>query len=285
MLFGAHVSIAKGIWNAPANAAAIGCEVFQMFTRSPQGGSVPLLNEEIAARFKDECKKYNQKEWYVHAPYFINFASSNPRIRHGSPTIIRQELERSSLLEAKYLMAHLGSFKDAGKEEGLIEVIKGLKTTLEGYEGSTQLLIELSAGAGAAIGSTFEELAEIIYHPDLEKFDIGVCYDTAHTFANSYDIRSPEMVEQTFKRFDKILGLKKLKMFHCNDSKIEFGGKKDRHEHIGEGYIGLEGFEALLSYKKLMKINFIAETEHDKIEQDLTTLKNIRNKTNKNALG
>jgi deoxyribonuclease-4 len=276
MLFGAHVSIAKGIWNAPTNAAAIGCEVFQMFTRSPQGGSVPPLTEEIAARFQEACKENNQKEWYVHAPYFINFASANPRIRHGSPTIIRQELERSSLLKATYLMAHLGSFKDKGKEEGLVEVIKGLKTTLEGYEGSTQFLIELSAGAGAAIGSTFEDLAEIIYHKDLEKFDIGVCYDTAHTFANSYDIRSSEMVEQTFKHFDKILGLKKLKIFHCNDSKIEFGGKKDRHEHIGEGHIGLEGFKALLGYKKLEKINFIAETEHDKIVEDLEVLKNIR---------
>lgn len=276
MLFGAHVSIAKGIWNAPGNAAAIGCEVFQMFTRSPQGGSVPPITEEIAARFKDECKKYHQKEWYVHAPYFINFASANPRIRHGSPTIIRQELERSSLLSTKYLMAHLGSYKDLGSVEGFKALISGLKTTLEGYEGSTRFLIELSAGAGSAIASSFEDLAEIIFHKDLEKFDIGVCYDTQHTFASGYDLRTPEMVEKTFKHFDKIIGLKKLKMFHCNDSKIEFGMKRDRHEHIGEGYIGKNGFETLLAYKKLQKINYIVETEHDKVVQDLELLKTIR---------
>lgn len=278
MLFGAHVSIAKGIWNAPGNAAKIGCEVFQIFTRSPQGGSVPPITEKIAVRFKEECKKYNQKEWYVHAPYFINFASANPRIRHGSPNIIRQELERSSLIGARYLMAHLGSYKDLGSVEGFKALISGLKTTLEGYEGSTEFLIELSAGAGSAIGSTFEDLAEIIFHKDLEKFNIGVCYDTEHTFASGYDIRTKETVEQTMKHFDKTIGLKKLKMFHCNDSKIEFGGKKDRHEHIGEGYIGLDGFKALLGYKKLEKINFIAETEHDKIVQDLETLKSIRKK-------
>ena len=276
MLFGAHVSIAKGIWNAPTNAAKIDCEVFQMFTRSPQGGSVPPITDEIAQRFKEECKKNNQKEWYVHAPYFINFASANPRIRHGSPNIIRQELERSSLIEARYLMAHLGSYKDTGKEEGFKEVVKGLKTTLESYEGTTEFLIEISAGAGSAIGSTFEELAEIIFHKDLEKFNIGICYDTEHAFASGYDIRTPETVEQTMKQFDKVLGLKKLKMFHCNDSKIEFGGKKDRHEHIGEGFIGLDGFKSLLGYRKLDKINFIAETEHDKVVQDLELLKSLR---------
>jgi deoxyribonuclease-4 len=176
-------------------------------------------------------------------------------------------------------MAHLGSFKDKGKEEGLVEVIKGLKTTLEGYEGSTQFLIELSAGAGAAIGSTFEDLAEIIYHKDLEKFDIGVCYDTAHTFANSYDIRSSEMVEQTFKHFDKILGLKKLKIFHCNDSKIEFGGKKDRHEHIGKGFIGRAGFEALLHEPAIKHLNWFLETEPDGVQEDIDILKAIRSET------
>lgn len=251
-----------------------------MFTRSPQGGSVPPITDEVAQRFKEECKKNNQKEWYVHAPYFINLASANPRIRHGSPNIIRQELERSSLVEARYLMAHLGSYKDMGKEEGFKEVVKGLKTTLDGYEGSTEFLIEISAGAGSAIGSTFEELAEIIFHKDLEKFDIGICYDTEHAFASGYDIRTPETAEQTMKQFDKVLGLKKLKMFHCNDSKIEFGGKKDRHEHIGEGFIGFDGFKSLLGYKKLEKINFICETEHDKIVQDLEVLKVVRDTKN-----
>src|SRR3989339_1697336 len=118
MYFGAHVSIAGGIINAPKNAAAIGCEVFQMFTRSPQGGSVPPITAEMATEFKKLCQKYHQKEWVVHTPYFINFASANNRIKYGSINAVRQELERAALLGAKYLMTHLGSYKDLGPDRG-----------------------------------------------------------------------------------------------------------------------------------------------------------------------
>ena len=131
MYFGAHVSIAGGLPNAPLNAAEIGCEVFQIFTRSPQGGWVAPLNEKIAAEFKTNCKKAKQKEWVIHAPYFINFASANPRIKHASITVIREELERGSMLGAAYLMAHLGSYKDLGEEKGFIQLVDGLAEMLK----------------------------------------------------------------------------------------------------------------------------------------------------------
>ncbi|OGH94214.1 MAG: hypothetical protein A2538_01635 [Candidatus Magasanikbacteria bacterium RIFOXYD2_FULL_41_14] len=276
MLFGAHVSIAGGLTNAPKNAADLGCEVFQMFTRSPQGGSVPPLTTAIATDFKNACKAYNQKECVVHAPYFINFASGNPRIYHGSITVVRQELERASLLGAKYLMAHLGSYKDLGHDVGLAQVAQGLAEMLKGYKGETQFLIEIAAGAGEIIGDTFEEISEIMFHPRLKKYDIGVCYDTEHAFASGYDCRTPEAVDTTLKKFDKIIGLSKLKMAHCNDSKVELGAKKDRHEHIGDGHIGLSGFKALLTDKRLKNINFYLETEHDKVVKDLEIVKKIR---------
>ena len=276
MLFGAHVSIAGGLTNAPKNAADLGCEVFQMFTRSPQGGNVPPLTTAIATDFKNACKAYNQKECVVHAPYFINFASGNPRIYHGSITVVRQELERASLLGAKYLMAHLGSYKDLGHDVGLAQVAQGLSEMLKGYKGETQFLIEIAAGAGEIIGDTFEEISEIIFHPRLKKYDIGVCYDTEHAFASGYDCRTPEAVDTTLKKFDKIIGLSKLKMAHCNDSKVELGAKKDRHEHIGDGHIGLSGFKALLTDKRLKNINFYLETEHDKVVKDLEIVKKIR---------
>lgn len=276
MLFGAHVSIAGGIFNAPLNAAILGCEVFQMFTRSPHGGPVAPLTPEAVSLFKQNAELCAQREWYIHAPYYINFASSNPRVAFGSSSAIRQELERGSLLGATYVMTHLGSYTDLGKEAGFPQLINGLAKALAGYLGSTQFLIELSAGAGNVIGHTFEELAEILDHPKLRDFDIGICYDTQHAFASGYDIRTPETVNATMKRFDQTIGLKKLKMFHCNDSKIEFNGHKDRHEHIGEGHIGREGFEALLSHPKLQDKNFILETEHDKVKQDLALLKKIR---------
>ncbi|MFA6424154.1 MAG: deoxyribonuclease IV [Candidatus Magasanikbacteria bacterium] len=277
MYFGAHVSIAGGLTNAPKNSAALGCEVFQIFTRSPQGGFVAPLNKKLADEFRGLCKEYNQKEWVVHAPYFINFASANPRIKHGSITVVREELERASLLGAAYVMAHLGSYKDLGEKEGLTQLVDGLEKMLNGYKGSAQFLIEISAGAGAIIGDTFEEIAEIINHKKLKKYDIGVCYDTQHGFASGYDIRTPKAVEETFKKFDQLIGIDKLKMSHCNDSKIELGGHKDRHEHLGEGLIGKTGFEALLTNKRLQKINYYLETEHDKVREDLQILKDIRN--------
>ncbi len=277
MLFGAHVSIAGGLPNAPLHAATIGCEVFQMFTRSPQGGWTPPCDETVAKKFKTNCKKAKQKEWYVHTPYFINFASANNRIKYGSINTVRQELERASLLGAKYLMTHLGSYKDLGQEKGLKQLIAGLDEMLRDYQGATKFLIEISAGAGAIIGDAFEEIAEIIHHPKLSKYNIGVCYDTQHGFASGYDVRTPEAVDATLKKFDKTIGLANLKLSHCNDSLTELGSRKDRHAHIGEGLIGLNGFRALLADPRLSDINFVCETEGDGVEEDIRILKKMRN--------
>jgi deoxyribonuclease-4 len=276
MYFGAHVSIAGGLPNAPLNAAKIGCEVFQMFTRSPRGGWVAPLDETIAKEFKANCEKSGQKEWVVHAPYFINFSSANPKIKHGSISVIRQELERGTMLGATYLMTHLGSYKDLGPEKGFKALIDGIAESLKGYKGSTQLLVEISAGASNAIGSTFEELGKIVHHPKLKKYNVGVCYDTQHGFAGGYDFRTPKAAKATLDKFDKEVGLENFKMSHCNDSKTDFNSHLDRHEHIGDGKIGLDGFESLLADKRLVKVNFILETEDDKVTKDLEILKKIR---------
>lgn len=280
MLFGCHVSIAGGIFNAPLNAAALGCEVFQMFSRSPHGGPIKPITLEIAALFKKNMELCAQRECYIHAPYFINYASANNRVRFGSIKVIREELERGSLLGAKYVMVHLGSYKDLGEKDGFKQLVAGLESTLKGYKGSTEFLIEITAGAGQIIGDTFEEIAEIIFHPKLKKYDIGVCYDTQHAFASGYDCRTPEAVQKTLAHFDKTIGLAKLKMSQCNDSKTEFGSHRDRHEHIGKGLIGTAGFKALLENPDFQKINFVLETEHDLVTEDLKILKNLRLQAN-----
>lgn len=277
MLFGAHVSIAGGLPNAPLNAQKIGGEIFQLFTRSPQGGWAPPCDKKVAAEFKANCQAAGQKEWYVHAPYFINFASANPKIKYASISVVREELERASLLGAKYLMTHLGSYKDLGEKEGFKQLVEALSKMLSGYEGETEFLAEISAGSGAIIGDTFEGLAEIIHHPKLKKYKIGVCYDTQHGFASGYDIRTPETAAATLKKFEQTVGLKNLKLSHCNDSLTELGSHKDRHAHIGEGLIGIAGFETLLERPELKEINFILETEPDGVAKDLKILKKIRN--------
>lgn len=276
MYFGAHVSIAGGLVNAPLNAAKLGCEVFQIFSRSPHGGWVAPLNDEIAAMFRKNMELCAQRECYIHTPYFINFPSGNNRVRYGSISVVREELERGTQLGAKYVMTHSGSYKDLGAEAGFEQIVDSLVKVFDGYEGTTRLLLEISAGAGMVVGSSFENMAAILDHKKLKKFPIGICFDTQHAFASGYDLRTPEAVKATFKKFDDTIGLERLGMFHCNDSMVPFDSHKDRHQHIGEGEIGKKGFEAILSHPKLKDKNFILETEHDKVEQDLAILKKIR---------
>jgi deoxyribonuclease IV len=274
MLFGAHVSVAGGLQNAPLNAAKLGCEIFQMFSRSPQGGPAPKITDEMIEAFHANVKAGALKEWAIHAPYYINFASEKEATQKSSIRIIREELERGSILDAKYVMFHPGSAKDVGEEMGLKLVIDGIKKIYDGYKGSTQLLVEISAGAGAVIGDQFEELATILEgvdHPEL-----GICFDTQHAFASGYDLRTEDAVKKTFAAFDKIIGLDRLKMSHCNDSKVDLGERKDRHEHLGHGHIGLEGFKAIVHHPKLKKMNLYLETEPDGVPEDLKKLKKMR---------
>lgn len=275
MLFGAHVSVAGGLVNAPLNASKAGFDVFQFFSRSPQGGPAPTITSEIAETFQQTCADTKMQEWVIHTPYYINFASGEGRTRGNSIRIVREELERGTLLGAKYVMFHPGSGKDVGKEEGLQLVIDGIKKVYDKYKGTTQLLVEISAGAGMVIGDTFDEVAAIL--DGVGHDELGVCFDTAHAFASGYDLRTKEAVDKTFKTFDKLIGLKRLKMSHCNDSKVDLGERKDRHEHLGKGFIGVEGFRAIVNHPKLKHINLYLETEPDEgREEDLKILKRLK---------
>jgi deoxyribonuclease-4 len=311
---GCHVSASGGVWNAPKNAFDLQCETFQIFTRPPMGGLAPKLTDEIVEKFRVEMNKYypgfnsppkvggdKGVVFVVHCPYFINFGSAKKTTYHGSISVVSEELTRANLLGAKYVMTHLGSFKDLGQVVGMKQAKAGLKSVLEKYEGTTQFLLEIAAGSGEIIGDTFEELAELM--EPLVKFKTfgGICFDTQHAFSSGYDLRNADAVTATFSKFDKIIGLKWLKMSHVNDSKIDLGGKKDRHEHIGEGKIGEKGFKAIISYFTNLSrpakggapspsfgegknvafgaFPLILETEHDKVKTDLKILKQLRDKT------
>ncbi len=276
MKFGAHVSAAGGLWNAPINAGALQCEVLQMFSRPPQGGKPSPITDEVAAKFKAAMEEHAIERAYIHTPYFINLASKEKRISEGSVSVIREELERGSRLGCRAVMFHPGSAKDVGQETGVRMVIDGLNKILDGYEGSCQLLIEISAGAGMVMGDTFEEIAAFI--DGAKRGDeIGVCFDTQHAFASGYDLRTAEAVDATFKQFDKLIGLKRLVASHCNDSMVEFNGHKDRHEHLGKGHIGLDGFKAIVAHKKLTHLDLLLETPMDEgVKKDLAYLKKFR---------
>lgn len=280
MKIGCHVSIAGGIFNAPQRAVDFGCEVAQIFTRSPQGGPAPKLTKEVVEQWQAEMKKSGLSEIAVHTPYFINFASANPRIKNGSSVIIREELERASLLGASYLMTHLGSSKDVERDVAESMVIEGLLKALDGYKGSTTFCMEIAAGSGNILGASFEEIGR--YISAIEKKDkrlkgkIGVCFDTCHAFASGYDLRDEAAVNATAKLFDQHIGLDRLKLVHANDSIFGMNEKKDRHDHLGAGKIGAKGFKALAKHPAFSKVNWYLETEHDAVMKDIAFVKKIR---------
>lgn len=278
MKIGAHVSIEGGIFKAPLRAKKNGCECFQIFSRSPHGGSyIPLTPTEIK-KFQANIQKTQLKEYYIHAPYFINLASSSNRIKYGSISALKKELERGSQIKAQYMMTHLGSAKDLGSKKAIQETIDSLKKVLECYKGSTQFLIEIAAGAGNIIGDNFQEIGEII-RKLAKKISqpIGVCFDTAHAFESGYDLRTQEAIDKTLKEFDKYIGLEKLKLIHGNDSLTDLNSHVDRHYHIGKGKIGLEAFKILVNHPKLKKLNLIIETPFKKPEDDFNNLKILKN--------
>lgn len=279
MRIGTHVSIAKGIWNAPANAAKVAAECFQIFSRSPYGGPVSAITDEAAEKFRAELKKYKFDTFYIHTPYIINLASAKNTTYYGSISMLRGELDRGSQLGCKAIMTHIGSFGEQTDEEGTERVVKAIAKTMEGYKGSTKLLLEMSAGAGRIVGDTFEEIAAILFDVRLKKFDIGVCFDTCHAFASGYDITTKKGVDETLKQFDKVIGFKYLDLIHCNDSKGTLGGHLDRHQNLGQGNIGLEAFKALASHKVAGKLDWILETPKDDPKDDpanIAILKKLR---------
>lgn len=274
MLFGAHVSASGGLFNAPKNAAALGVECFQFFSRPPQGGKVGPIAKDAVKSFLDECEKHGFEKWYIHAPYVINLASKEARIRASSVEILRGELERGSLLKTQAMMFHPGSASGVGEEKGLELVIEGIKKILNDYGGSTRLLIEISAGAGMVMGDRFEEVRAMLDGANDDR--IGVCFDTAHAFASGYDLRTAEAVAATMKKFDDVIGLDRLELSHCNDSKVALGERKDRHEHLGRGHIGTDGFAAIVASKAFENVNLILETPPEEVDKDLAVLKRLR---------
>ncbi|NOQ67891.1 deoxyribonuclease IV [Patescibacteria group bacterium] len=293
MKFGAHISIAGGIEKAPERAHKIGCECFQMFSRSPHGGKAKEITESIVSNFKKYCQRYNLKNYYIHTPYYINLASANNRIYYGSISAIKKELENADLLGARAVVTHLGSAKDLGKKEAEKKLTEGLKKIFQLSPASkkkeagnkeikfnAKLLLEITAGTGEIMGDNFEEIAYFINQAEKEitKNSLGVCFDTAHAFASGYDLRNKKAVKKTFDDFDKIIGLERLKLIHCNDSMVDLGSHIDRHENIGYGKIGIEGFEAIVNDSRLKNLDFILETPPSRDRKDLEVLNELRDK-------
>ncbi|MBD3244875.1 MAG: deoxyribonuclease IV [Candidatus Moranbacteria bacterium] len=291
MNFGAHVSISPSLEMAPKNAADLGCECFQCFSQSPRGGGRKIPRDKIIQAFKKNLKKFKIKSFYLHAPYFINLASTNNRIFYGSINAIAKELEIASLLGANGMVTHIGSFKDfnlkSKKElkeikkipkQALERVVKGLNEIIKKSSNSHLLLLENSAGSGMIAGSTLDQLAYFIQK--VQGKIGGICFDTAHAFESGIDIIGKEKIKILIKNMEKSIGLKQLRLIHLNDSKTPLNSNSDRHAHLGEGLIGLKTFKEIVLNKKFQNIDLTLETPSlEGIKKDLKILKDFREKS------
>ncbi len=255
----------------------------QIFTRNQRQWAVPPLTGYDIELFSVAWEQWGDYPIAAHDSYLINLASSKPEQVDRSIIAFAEELRRIEALSISWLVTHPGSHLGDGVDAGIERYAANLDIAIE--QSGTQtaiILLETTAGQGTNLGSTFEELAGIIErskYPDR----LGVCYDTCHTFAAGYDIRTPETYAATFAAFDRIVGLDRLKFFHLNDTKNEFNSHKDRHEHIGEGEIGLDGFRNLMQDQRMADIPKTLETPKDKDLQDdvrnLHTLRQLALKT------
>jgi deoxyribonuclease-4 len=277
LLIGAHMSISGGVFNALLYGEELGCATIQIFTKNNNQWKAKELTSDDVRRFVENQEKTEISPVVGHNGYLINLASSKEDVYNLSMESMYVELKRAELLGLPYLVMHPGSHLGSGEREGIKKIarsIDGLHRRTKGFK--VNICLETTAGQGSAIGYRFEHLAEIIERVK-ENDRLGVCYDTCHTFAAGYDIRTKKAYSATFKEFDKTIGLFRLKVIHLNDSLKDLGGRVDRHQHIGEGKIGLEGFRLLMNDKRWEKIPKILETPKEGgTEKDSKNLKMLR---------
>jgi deoxyribonuclease-4 len=257
-ILGAHVSIAGGVNEALPRASRISVNCFQIFTKNNNQWKARSFHEGEAEQFRRRVREGGFVFVVTHGDYLTNLASAKPEVRSKSKESLAGELERCRALGIEMLVMHPGSHGGDGVEVGIDRVAESLKEILPDHPG-VRILLETTAGQGTGIGVTFEELAEI-YDRSSSPERLGVCYDTCHTFAAGYDIRTEASYEDVMKRFDEVLGFGELKLFHLNDSKKGVGQRIDRHQHIGWGEMGLDPFRMLMNDDRFSHIPKIIET-------------------------
>ena len=277
-LIGAHLSIAKGLHHALYEAKAYGCTALQIFTKNASTWKERTLDQDEIDRFDQARKKTGIIEIASHTSYLINLATPEKSKHVLSCNALVNELTRSSVLDIPYIVLHPGSHMGKGENKGISKIADSINEIFaQTHSINTRLLLETTAGQGFGLGHSFEQLASIM--DKIENQDrIGICLDTSHIFAAGYDIRTEEPYLETIKAFDGIIGLKNLFVIHLNDSKKKLGSRVDRHEHIGEGYIGINLFKLLMNDKRFRDVPKIIETPKNKDgrDADKMNLKRLR---------
>jgi deoxyribonuclease-4 len=275
MRFGFHISIAGGFSRVAERAELRGCETIQLFSRNPRGWRYGPLDKEDVEEFRSSIKSSGLFPIFLHLPYLPNIASQESKFYKRSVDSVITDLERAEKLGAQYLIIHIGHRMESSEDEGIEAVFQGINQAFEKVKNPVILLMENTAGQGTEIGYTFDQIKKIIERVH-DHQRMGVCLDTAHSFEAGYDLSNKDGLERTLETFDQTIGLKRLHLLHLNDSKTPLGSRKDRHWHIGEGYIGLEGFRNLINHPLLRHLPGIMETPRKDTIEDLKNMEVIR---------
>ncbi len=272
-LLGAHTSTSGGVSKAIERAKKLNFSAIQIFTKNNNRWFSKPLEENEIDKFKILDDKSTIKFIVSHDSYLINLCASNPEILKKSQNAFVDELTRCEILGIPYLNFHPGSHTGRGEDDGLKVIAESINIAhSKTKDFKVSSMLEITAGQGTVLGYKFEHINRIIENVE-EKQRMSVCIDTAHMFAAGYDFRDEDSYHKTMKEFDDIIGMDKLKCFHMNDSKKELGSKVDRHEHIGKGFIGLDGFRNIMNDERLIDIPKILETPKGK--EQLEDLENL----------
>jgi deoxyribonuclease-4 len=278
-LFGAHLSVAGGYWKAAEAAQALDCQTLQIFSKAPSQWRGKAIASEEADQFKSACRDAKLAHVTVHDSYLINLAAPTESLWEKSIAALTDELRRAELLGAQYLVAHPGAHLDTGEEAGIARIVAAVTRVFEATaDAKVMLLLETTAGMGTTLGHRFEQIAAMLDGIGDAK-RVGVCLDTCHIFAAGYPLDGDDDYAATFASFDKLIGLKRLKVFHVNDSVKGLGCRVDRHAGIGLGSIGDRAFRRLVTDPRFAKTPMILETPKeaaDKTAMDPINLAKLR---------
>ena len=262
---GVHLGTAGGASNAVERAREIGANTFQIFSSSPRMWRAPKVDPKQADRMRELRAKHDVGPLVIHTSYLVNVCSQTVEIREKSVAAFRGEIERALVLGAEYLVLHPGSWKGLTREEGLKLAAESIERAIDGlpWQGTGfHILIKNTAGAEFSLGGSFEQVAELVARLK-PVAPVGVCLDTCHTHVAGYDLVTAKGYEETMSKIAATVGFDAVRVWHCNDAKAERGSKLDRHDHIGQGTIGVEPFRRLLNAARFAHAAFIAETPVD----------------------
>ena len=284
---GIHTSTAGGVQMAVERAYRLGANTFQIFSSSPRQWQPYSLGSSQCDALRGLREKYGIGPLAIHTSYLVNLASATPLFHRKSVAAFRGELERAQALCAEFLVLHPGSFRGRSREEGLELVARSIAEAAEGLDlekSNLKVLIENTAGAEFSLGGSFDQVAQLLEYLR-PVCPVGACIDTCHTHVSGYDMISDAGWRETMQKLDETIGLRNVLVWHCNDAKDARASKRDRHEHIGQGTIGLEPFRRLLNDPRTAHAAFIAETPIDEPRDDLRNIEVLKSLVEMKTVG